>query len=66
MGITRAKRYLHTGDAITGEQAYEMGIVSDLVDSADKVLPAAQAIADKIAALPRGASWDQACIFAHF
>lgn len=54
MGITRAKRYLLTGDAITGEQAYDMGMVSDLVDSADEVLPAAQAIANKIAALPRG------------
>lgn len=53
MGITRAKRYLLTGDAITAEQAYAMGLVSDLVDTPEEALPAALAIATRIAALPR-------------
>jgi len=54
VGIMRAKRYLLTGDRITAEQAFHMGMVSDLVDSPEDTLPAAQAIADRIAALPRG------------
>jgi enoyl-CoA hydratase len=54
IGIARAKRYLLTGDRISGEDAHAMGMVSDLVDSAEEVLPAAQAIAAQIAALPRG------------
>lgn len=53
VGIMRAKRYLLTGEYINAEKAYEMGMVSDLVDTPEEVLPAAQAIADKIAKLPR-------------
>jgi enoyl-CoA hydratase len=53
VGVMRAKRFLLTGDAITGEQAHAMGMVSDLVDTAEEALPAAQAIARRIAALPR-------------
>jgi enoyl-CoA hydratase len=54
MGIMRAKRYLLTGEAITAEQAHAFGMVSDLVDSPAEALPAARAIAERIAALPRG------------
>lgn len=53
VGVMRAKRYLLTGDAITGEQAHAMGMVTDLVDSPEEALPAAEAIARRIAALPR-------------
>jgi enoyl-CoA hydratase len=54
VGIMRAKRYLLTGDAVSAEDAYAMGLVSDLVDQPDDVLPTAMAIATRIAALPRG------------
>jgi enoyl-CoA hydratase len=54
VGIARAKRYLLTGDRLTGEEAHRVGLVSDLVDTADEVLPAALALAERIAALPRG------------
>jgi len=51
-GILRAKRHLLTGDPITAEQGYAFGLVTDLVDSPEEVLPRARAVADKIAALP--------------
>jgi len=51
MGIHRAKRYLLTGKLLPAEQAYEFGLVSDLVDTPDEVLPAAEAIAGQIAGL---------------
>lgn len=54
VGIMRAKRYLLTGDAISAEDAHAMGLVSDLVDNPDDVLPAAMALANRIAELPRG------------
>lgn len=54
IGITRAKRFLLTGEAITAEQGYAMGLVTDLVDSAQDVEPMALALALKIADLPRG------------
>ena len=45
VGVNRAKRYLLTGDMITGEQAYQFGLVTELVETAEAVLPAARAIA---------------------
>ena len=51
-GLIRAKRYLLTGDRLTAEQAYEFGLVTDLVDSPEEVLGAARTIASRIAALP--------------
>jgi len=54
VGIMRAKRYLLTGDAIVAEDAYAMGLVTDLTDHPDEVLPAAMALATRIAKLPRG------------
>ena len=51
MGLTRAKRYLLTGERINGEQAYQFGLATDLVDTAADVLPAAQKLASKISRL---------------
>jgi enoyl-CoA hydratase len=52
IGINRAKRYLLTGDAITGEQAYEWGLVTELVDNPEAAAPRARELATQIAALP--------------
>jgi enoyl-CoA hydratase len=52
VGINRAKRYLLTGDMITGEQAYQFGFVTELVDTPEAVLPATRAIAERLSALP--------------
>jgi enoyl-CoA hydratase len=54
IGIMRAKRFLLTGEAISAEQGYAMGLVTDLADSPDDVEPMALALAQKIADLPRG------------
>lgn len=51
-GMLRAKRHLLTGDKLTAEEAFTMGLVTDLVDTPDEVLPAARALAERIAALP--------------
>jgi len=48
----RAKRYLLTGDRIRAEDALSMGLVTDLVDTPDAAVPAARALAERIAALP--------------
>ncbi|MER7684962.1 enoyl-CoA hydratase/isomerase family protein [Streptomyces sp. NPDC097610] len=52
MGTIRAKRHLLTGDPLLAEDAHQIGVASDLVDSPEKVLPTAQGIADTIASLP--------------
>jgi enoyl-CoA hydratase len=51
-GMLRAKRYLLTGDRLSAEEAWAMGLVTDLVDRPDDALPAARALAGRIAALP--------------
>lgn len=51
-GMLTAKRYLLTGDALDAETAQRVGLVTDLVDGPDDVLPAARAMAERIAALP--------------
>lgn len=51
-GMLRARRYLLSGDAIEASDAYLMGLVTDLVDTPADVIPAAQALAGRIAALP--------------
>jgi enoyl-CoA hydratase len=51
IGMMRAKRHLLTGDPITGDDAYRAGLVSDLVER-DAVPGAAQALAERLAALP--------------
>ena len=52
IGFNRAKRYLLTGEAINGEQAYALGLVTDLADTPDEAKATARALAAKIAALP--------------
>lgn len=51
-GMLRAKRYLLTGDRLGAEDAWAMGLVTDLVDGPDDVLPAARALAGRMAELP--------------
>jgi enoyl-CoA hydratase len=52
MGFNRAKRYLLTGKMLPAEKAFDFGLVSDLVETPEEVLPAAITIAEEIAALP--------------
>jgi enoyl-CoA hydratase len=52
IGLLRTKRYLLTGDLLTAEDAYAMGLVTDLVDTPEQVLDAARQLAGRIAALP--------------
>ena len=51
-GMVMAKRYLLTGDRLTAEDARAIGLVTDLVDGPEEVLPAARALADRMATLP--------------
>jgi enoyl-CoA hydratase len=53
IGFNRAKRYLLTGDKLGAVEAYAMGLVTDLVETPEDVLPAAMAIAQKIASYPK-------------
>jgi enoyl-CoA hydratase len=52
VGMNRAKRYLLTGEHITAEMAYDMGLVTDLVDTPEEVMPRARDIAARIVKLP--------------
>lgn len=51
-GLMRAKRHLLTGDPLTARDAHAIGLVTDLVEAADEVLPAARKLAQRIAELP--------------
>lgn len=51
-GMAIARRHLLTGDPLTGELAHRAGLISDLVEHPDDVLPTAQTLADRLAALP--------------
>ncbi|MBW3591607.1 MAG: enoyl-CoA hydratase/isomerase family protein [Actinobacteria bacterium] len=51
-GMLRAKRHLLTGDRLMAEDAFAMGLITDLVDTAGEALAAARALAQQIAALP--------------
>jgi len=51
IGMARAKRYLLTGDPLTALDAKELGLITDLVDQPEDVLPAALALAHRIAHL---------------
>ncbi|WIW89515.1 enoyl-CoA hydratase/isomerase family protein [Sphingobium sp. V4] len=50
-GILKARRYLLTGDPVPAEDAYTFGLVTDLVEAPEDTLPAARALAQKIAKL---------------
>lgn len=49
IGVNRAKRFLLTGDIISGEKAYEYGLVTEVVDTPEDTLPRARALAARIA-----------------
>lgn len=51
IGMTRARRHLLTGDPLDAETAWQLGLVTDLVDSPDQALPVARDIATRVAAL---------------
>ncbi len=51
LGMTRARRHLLTGDPLDAATAWQLGMVTDLVDTPDAARPAAREIADRIAAL---------------
>lgn len=50
-GMIRARRHLLTGDPIDAETAYQMGLITDLVDSQDELVPYARSVAERIAQL---------------
>jgi enoyl-CoA hydratase len=52
VGMLRARRHLLTGDALDAATAYQLGIVTDLVDEPEDVMPYARDIGARIAALP--------------
>jgi enoyl-CoA hydratase len=51
-GMMLAKRHLLTGEPINAADAHRVGLISDLVDTAAEVLPAARRLAQTMAALP--------------
>ena len=51
MGITKAKELILTGDPITGDDAYQFGILNRVVDN-DKLMDEAKAFAGKFRSLP--------------
>lgn len=52
VGMIRAKRHLLTGDPLSAEVAFTLGIVTDLVETREDVLPAAMSLALRISELP--------------
>lgn len=50
-GMLRARRHLLTGDPIDPDTGWRLGLITDLVDSTDEVLPFARALAERIAKL---------------
>ena len=52
VGMTKAKEMLMLGDAVTGEEAYRVGLVNKAV-SKDKVLQEALAVAKRLAEKPK-------------
>jgi len=52
VGIIRTKRHLLLGDPVLAEDGYMMGMVSDLVDTPEEVLPMARELGRRLADLP--------------
>ncbi|MEX5635386.1 enoyl-CoA hydratase/isomerase family protein [Parafrankia sp. FMc2] len=50
-GMVRARRHLLTGDPLTAEAAYSLGMVTDLVAAPEDAVETARSIAERIAAL---------------
>lgn len=53
--IVKAKRHLLWGEPLTAQDAYQLGVVTDLVDTPDEVAPRARELAAKVASLPPAA-----------
>jgi len=51
-GLNRAKRKLLWGEPLSGREAFEIGLVSDLVDTPEEVRDTALELARRVAALP--------------
>lgn len=51
-GLARAKRKLLWGEALTGAEAYQFGLVTDLADTPEEVRELAHELAQRVAALP--------------
>jgi enoyl-CoA hydratase len=51
IGFNRAKRYLLTGEALTGAQAYALGLVTDIADTQEEARAHARTLAERIASL---------------
>ena len=51
-GLLRAKRRLLWGEPLSGQEAYDLGLVTDLVDDAAAVSDTAWSLAERVAALP--------------
>lgn len=51
-GLARARRKLLWGEALTGREAHEFGLVTDLVEDPEDVRPTAFELARQVAALP--------------
>lgn len=52
IGFNRARRYLLTGDTLTGTDAHALGLVTDLADTPEATINLAESLAQQIAALP--------------
>ena len=52
IGMLRSKRYLLWGERMGAEEAERFGLITDLVESPEDVLPAAKLLAERAAALP--------------
>lgn len=50
-GMVRARRHLLTGDPLTAEEAFSLGMVTDLVDDSALVLDSGRTVAERIATL---------------
>ncbi len=55
VGLARARRYVLRGHPLTASEAYELGLLSDLVETPEEVLPTAEVVARKLMALPTAA-----------
>lgn len=53
--LVRAKRQLLWGEPISGEDAYRLGLVTDLVETPEEVPARARELAEKVAGLPPAA-----------
>jgi enoyl-CoA hydratase len=55
VGLARARRYVLRGHPLSAAEAYEFGLLSDLVETPEEVLPTAEGVARKLIGLPAAA-----------